>query len=56
MKMSQKHNMLRKVLSDSPGAVMRPLYNSIVAKVSIVKWSQNLIYVAGSPVLGLPKK
>ena len=30
----------------------RPLYNSNMAKVSIVKWSQKLIFVYGTPIFG----
>ena len=32
----------------------RPLYNSNMAKVSVVKWSQNWIIVAGSVISGIP--
>ena len=46
--------MLRKALSEGPRAFLRPLYNSNVAKVSIVKWSQNLIWAYGSGVFGIP--
>ena len=33
----------------------RPLYNSNMAKVSIVKWSQKWIFVYGSAISGIPK-
>ena len=42
----------KKTLSDSPNANLRPLHNSNVAKVSIVKWSQILIFMDKSPVSG----
>ena len=32
---------------------LRPLYNSNIAKVSIVKWSQNWSFVARNPIFGL---
>ena len=41
--------MPKKTLSDGILAIMRPLYNSNMAKVSIVKWSQKLIFVDGTP-------
>ena len=31
----------KKALSNDPCAIPKPLYKSYVAKVSIVKWSQN---------------
>ena len=37
-------------------SIMRPHYNSNMAKVSIVKWSQNLMFVVRSPISGLAKK
>ena len=51
-----KTNMLKKALSDGPNTILRPLYNSNVAKVNIVKWSQNNIFVASSSVSRIPKK
>ena len=52
-KRAKKHNILKKALSDGPSANLRPLYNSNVAKVSIVKWSQILISAVGSRVSGI---
>ena len=54
-KQAKKHNILKKALSDGPSANLRPLYNSNVAKVSIVKWSQISISTAGSTISGIPK-
>ena len=33
---------------------LRPLYNRNMAKVSVVKWSQNLIFVDANAFFGLP--
>ena len=54
-KQAKKHNILKKALSDGPSANLRPLYNSNVAKVSIVKWSQILILAVGSSISDIPK-
>ena len=43
------------VFLDVPSEVLRPLYNSNVTKVSVVKYYQNLICLARSPVSGIPK-
>ena len=48
-------NILRKVLSNGPSENLRPLYNSNVAKVSIVKWSQILISTVRSSIFDIPK-
>ena len=41
-----KHKIsLKKTLYDGSFANLRPLYNSNMAKVSIVKWSWNLLFV-----------
>ena len=40
-KQGQKLNILEKTISDGPSANLRPLFNSNVTKVSIIKWSQN---------------
>ena len=37
----KKQNILEKALSDGPSANLRPLFNSKVTKVSVLKWSQN---------------
>ena len=47
--------MLRKALLEGPRAILRPLYNSNKAKVSIIKSSHNLIRAYGSGVFGIPK-
>ena len=54
-KWTYKLNILKKALSDGLSANLRPLYNSNVAKVSIVKWSQILISTEGSSISGIPK-
>ena len=54
-KQDKKHNILKKALSDGPSANLRPLYNSNVAKVSIVKWSQILISTVRSSIFDIPK-
>ena len=46
---------LKKTFSDGPSANLRLFHNSNVAKVSIVKWSQILMFIAGSPISGKPK-
>ena len=46
---------LKKALSDGPSANLRPLHNSHVAKVYIVKWSQIFISTSGSFISGIPK-
>ena len=48
-----KKKILQKALSDGILANLRPLYNSNVAKVYIVKWSQIQICVAGSVISGI---
>ena len=53
--MGLKIKYLKKKLSDGFLANLRPLFNSNVAKVSIVQWSQKLIFVAGSVISGIPK-
>ena len=35
-----------------PGASLKPFYNIDMAKVSVVKWAQNLILVDKRPVSG----
>ena len=54
-KQAPKNNILKKALSDGPSENLRPLYNSNVAKVSIVKWSQILILAVGSSISDIPK-
>ena len=44
-----------KTLSGGPNAILIPLYNSNLAKVYIVKWSQNLNVVTRNSVSGIPK-
>ena len=50
-----KKNILKKALSDGLSANLRPLYNSNVAKVNIVKWSQILISTVRSSIFDIPK-
>ena len=50
VKLTKKTNTSKKALSDSVFVNLRPLYNSNVAKVSFVLWSQNLIFVAISVI------
>ena len=45
----------KKTLSEGPSAHPRPLHISKMAKVYIVKWSQNLIFDARSSISGLTK-
>ena len=40
-KRAQKQNIPEKNNSDGPSANLRPLFNSNVTKVSVIKWSQN---------------
>ena len=50
-----KQNILEKALSDGLSAILRPLFNSNVAKVSVIKWSQNFTWAYRSGVFGKPK-
>ena len=52
--MGQKKLMWLKTLSDGIQANLRPLKNSNMAKVSIVKWCHNWIFVGGNTFFGLP--
>ena len=52
--LSLKKIFKKKALSVGILANPRPLYNSNVAKVSIVKWSQKWIFVDGNAFFGLP--
>ena len=47
---AQKKSILEKSLSDGPSAILRPLYNSNVAKVVLI-----VIWVTRRFVAGLPK-
>ena len=47
--------MLRKTLLEGPKTILRPLYDSNVAEVSIIKCSPNLNWVYRSSVFGIPK-
>ena len=53
--MDMLKNISKKAHSDKILANLRPLYNSNMPKVSIVKWSQKKIFVAGSVISGIPK-
>ena len=52
-KQDKKLNILIKVLSDIILAILIPLFSSNVATVSIVQWSQKLIFVAVSVISGI---
>ena len=45
----------QKTLSDGPSANLRPLHNSNLAKVMIVKWSQIRLPLTEVPFLAYPK-
>ena len=34
-------NILEKTISDGPSAYLRPLFNSNMTRVSVIKWSEN---------------
>ena len=53
--MGLKNKYPKKTLSDSPREILRPLYNSNMAKVPIVKWSQNCIFVDRNSISGSPQ-
>ena len=44
----------KKPFYDGPSAILRPLCNINMPKVPIVKWSQNLNFVARSVISGVP--
>ena len=52
--MGLKIKYAKKTLFDRISAILRPLYNSYMTKVSIVKWSHNLIFVNGNPFFDHP--
>ena len=45
----------QKALSDGPSVNLRPLFNSNMAKVSVIKWSQNCTRTITSGIVGIPK-
>ena len=49
------NNISNNALFDGFFVIPRPFNNSNMAKVSIVKWSQNMIFVDGSAISGTPK-
>ena len=53
--MHPKQNILKTALSDYPSANVRPLFNSNMTKVSVLKWSQNCTRTIRSGVVGIPK-
>ena len=55
MAIKPKKKIFSKALSVGSSTNMRPLYNSNMAKVSVVKWSQNMNFVTRSSVFGTPK-
>ena len=52
---ANKQKILKKAPSDGPSAILRPLFNSNLKRVYIIKWSQNLIQAHRSSVFGIPK-
>ena len=48
-------NIIERALSDGPSANVRPLFNSNMTKVSVIKWSQNCTRTIKSGVVGIPK-
>ena len=53
--MAQKQNILEKALSDGPSVNLRPLFNSNMTKVSVIKLSQNCTRTIRSSVFCIPK-
>ena len=53
--MRPKQNILKKALSDGPSLNLRPLFNSTMTQVSVIKWSQNCTRTIKSGVVGIPK-
>ena len=51
----KKQNILDKALSDGPSVNLKPLYNSNMTKVSVLKWSQNCTRTIRNGVFGIPK-
>ena len=51
---STTKNVLKKALSDDPSLDLKPLYNSNVTKVSVVKLSQIKISTVRSPIFSIP--
>ena len=51
----QKKNYTQWLLLEGPRSILKQLNNSNVAKVSIIKWSQNFIWAYGSDIFGIPK-
>ena len=55
MKCAQKQNILERALSDGPSVNLKPLFNSNMTKVSVIKWSKNCTRAIRSGVIGIPK-
>ena len=53
--MRPKTVIIKKALSDGPSVNMRPLFNSNMTKVSVLKWSQNCTRTIRIGVVGIPK-
>ena len=53
--MRQKQNILKKALSDGPSVNLRPLFNSNMTKVSVIKCSQNCTRTFINGVVRIPK-
>ena len=45
----------QKALSDGPSVNLRPLFNSNMTKVYVIKWSQNCTRTIRMGVVGIPK-
>ena len=54
-KCAQKQNIVKKALSDGPSATLRPLFNSNMTKVSIIKYYQICTRTIRSGFVGIPK-
>ena len=53
--MRPKTKILKKALSDGFSVNVRPLFNSNITKVSVIKWSQHCTRTIRSGVVGIPK-
>ena len=53
--MRPKQNFLEKALSDGLSVNLRPLFNSNMTQVYVIKWSQNCTRTIRSGVFGIPK-
>ena len=51
----KKQNILEKERFDGPSVNLRPLFNSNMTKVYVIKWSQNCTRTIRNDVVGIPK-